>query len=1100
LGEKWAVPYFMNLEIRPEAYVLSGPHGEEVTFSAPGGKLRRDGFLVNLSANMKLCREAHHYSVLHWHAGGRLNRFYFQATDQEHLPLAWIDNLAGHRVSVDYDASGRPIHLRQELERRTVEITYRGDLIYAVYFLGKAGRKLLVQYEYDPARRLIKAIDAMGYRKGYEYDRENRLLAETSPLGSRFVFQYDRLGRCTRTAGADGFMERKLQYLKIPRMTRVTDSRGAVTQYFLNPAGQVIQVVDPAGGVTTNTFDENGRLIAVTHPDGSTESAEYDDQGNRVTATDSCGAKTAQVCDDLHVPIKLVDRNGNAWKLPNPREGSLIGLEDLPRRLWEYSWDARSLVTQARSRGGWLIDIRRDPNFSWQEKWDESSLVRRTEYDELGYVRQVQDAEGVVSRTDYDDLNRPLEVMHTASGTESYKWNAAGRMTQRVGPNNRRDTWRYDQYGHLVTQTDPLGGKVHFEYDNEGSLIAVTNRVGERLEYKRDIRGLIVEEKLFDGRIQRYRYDASGRRMNICLSDGRTIEQLFDRGGRLLRRQASDGLVEEFLYDKEGRMVKAWNNHAVVELKRDCFGRILSETQNGRRVYFTYDTDGNRVSRTLPFAALGCRLMRVYDRRGRLLEIRDERGTCQQFSRDNIDRLVERRCSGGLVEHFTYDAHRRLHQQRVRSRDARFAWEHIYDPIGNLAVLTDDRTGLAYFSYDSLNRLTNVRREQSMGMVVETYDYDANNSMMANHRGLRHLGAGGRVLQDGSRGISYGEDGAVTGIRAGRSAWALKHDVNGRLVQVIPVDGKAIHYQYDPFGRRTAKVIGQERTEFLWEGWALAAEVRDNVVVNIFLSVELRPVAQWRAGRRFTLISDARGAVSDVFDEFGEPRWSCSLDAYGNLISEKGDVPNPFRLRGQYHDSETGLYYNFHRHYDPRLSNYTAPDPIGISGGYNFYAYPRNPLRWHDPFGLNCPEHEDPPGEDEPPPAEDPAPKPETGPAPIADPPEETPPGTPAVSDPEYTDTSKSTPPFKGDPGSTVRGGTQSRTYGPDGYPATDRDTGHPDEAPPGNGDHSHDWGRPPDGGPPIGGSGQPNPYRGNGRTPQPGDPPVPRGPNVPPP
>jgi hypothetical protein len=45
-----------------------------------------------------------------------------------------------------------------------------------------------------------------------------------------------------------------------------------------------------------------------------------------------------------------------------------------------------------------------------------------------------------------------------------------------------------------------------------------------------------------------------------------------------------------------------------------------------------------------------------------------------------------------------------------------------------------------------------------------------------------------------------------------------------------------------------------------------------------------------------------------------------------------------------------------------------------------------------------------------------------------------------------------------------VRGETQTRLYGPDGYPLTDRDLGHPDEAGIGCGDHCQDWGRPADG------------------------------------
>jgi len=85
-------------------------------------------------------------------------------------------------------------------------------------------------------------------------------------------------------------------------------------------------------------------------------------------------------------------------------------------------------------------------------------------------------------------------------------------------------------------------------------------------------------------------------------------------------------------------------------------------------------------------------------------------------------------------------------------------------------------------------------------------------------------------------------------------------------------------------------------------------------------------------------------------------------------------------------------------------------------------------------------------------------------------------------------------PPFTGQPGSTVRGGTKTRTYGPDGYPETDRELGHPDEKGPGSEEHSHDWDRPEDGGPPRSND------RGPPRPPRSDDPPSPRGPNVPPP
>jgi len=55
---------------------------------------------------------------------------------------------------------------------------------------------------------------------------------------------------------------------------------------------------------------------------------------------------------------------------------------------------------------------------------------------------------------------------------------------------------------------------------------------------------------------------------------------------------------------------------------------------------------------------------------------------------------------------------------------------------------------------------------------------------------------------------------------------------------------------------------------------------------------------------------------------------------------------------GQYYDQETGLHYNYFRYYNPQTGRYITPDPIGLEGGINLFAYVNNPINWTDPEGL----------------------------------------------------------------------------------------------------------------------------------------------------
>jgi len=76
-------------------------------------------------------------------------------------------------------------------------------------------------------------------------------------------------------------------------------------------------------------------------------------------------------------------------------------------------------------------------------------------------------------------------------------------------------------------------------------------------------------------------------------------------------------------------------------------------------------------------------------------------------------------------------------------------------------------------------------------------------------------------------------------------------------------------------------------------------------------------------------------------------------EPFGKVKLSSGSINFTERFPGQYFDSETGLYQNYFRDYDPSIGRYIESDPIGLEGGINTYAYVEgNPLTFTDPLGL----------------------------------------------------------------------------------------------------------------------------------------------------
>ncbi len=84
----------------------------------------------------------------------------------------------------------------------------------------------------------------------------------------------------------------------------------------------------------------------------------------------------------------------------------------------------------------------------------------------------------------------------------------------------------------------------------------------------------------------------------------------------------------------------------------------------------------------------------------------------------------------------------------------------------------------------------------------------------------------------------------------------------------------------------------------------------------------------------------------------GSTVWTWDSGAFGKE-APTGSATVNLRFPGQYFDSETTLFYNWNRFYNPATGRYVSSDPIGLVGGLATYNYVSvSPVMFSDPEGL----------------------------------------------------------------------------------------------------------------------------------------------------
>ena len=143
-----------------------------------------------------------------------------------------------------------------------------------------------------------------------------------------------------------------------------------------------------------------------------------------------------------------------------------------------------------------------------------------------------------------------------------------------------------------------------------------------------------------------------------------------------------------------------------------------------------------------------------------------------------------------------------------------------------------------------------------------------------------------------------------------------------------------IHYIYDLEGHVIAEAYGSSGLSYREYVWLASNnnEPVDLPLANINDADTASPVLSMvhadHLGRPIRMTQANRAA-----------NWQAAYTPFGEAYAISGTRKLDLRFPGQFFLIETGLNYNWHRHYDPVTGRYTQPDPLRFVDGPSVYAY-----------------------------------------------------------------------------------------------------------------------------------------------------------------
>jgi RHS repeat-associated protein len=745
-------------------------------------------------------------------------------------------------------------------------------------------------------------------------------------------FSYDANGNLlSKRITSDGSTRSFLYtYNDFSQMLTAEDPLGNVTSLAYDTKRNLTSVTNPLGHITQYTaYDLNGMPLTIVDPNGVTTTLTYDGRG-RLTSRTVGTLKTTYAYDLAGNLIRIILPDDSFLNFSYDAAHRLIGIEDALGNRMAYTLDAAGNVTSEQAFDSTNVETH----------------VHSYAYDAVNRLVRSVGARGQKTSYAYD-LQSNLKAVRDPLGHKTrYSYDALNRRTRITDPNDNATSLRYDALDHLTSLIDARGLKTSYTWTGLDDEKEVTSPDTGSTTRTFDAAGNVLTSTDAGGKTTSYTYDALNRMTKETFSDGASVAWQYDVGangkGRLKRIKDRTGSTD-YSYDTVGHVTRKRQVISGLTLTTlygyDAGGRLASITYpSGKQVVYGYDAAGGVISLTVDGQSLigGA----TYSPFGGVTGWRFGNGATYRRRFDKDNRIKALALPAGNKISLAYDA------------------------VGRIKTITDNKVPTKTFGYDSMGRLTTYES----GAKAQSYEYDADGNRTSaslkdgtttNIFTYAYASTSNRLSSISgawNEAFTYTPTGSTAAHKTPSAKYTFSYDARGRLVKA-KLGALARTYWLNGLGQRVLKKDPAQPANNMYfvydlEGHLIGEYGPGGAVVQETVWLGDLPVATLQPAGNFHIAPDHLGAPHQITNAARHVVWRWNHDPFG-IGAPTGSLTYNPRFPGQYYDAETGLNYNYHRDYDPKLGRYIQSDPIGLAGGQNTYTYASgNPVSGIDAFGL----------------------------------------------------------------------------------------------------------------------------------------------------